>query len=394
MHPPFLARPAALLLACCTGAGAWAQDTPPVTLTAAYAVQTDDNLFRRPADATDTPTRADRLGISTLGLLFHTVQGLQRIELDASLVNYQYQNNSDLNYTARNYAAAWHWAVTPALRGNFTGNQQQQPSNGSGDTEPNQLTQTSYRADAEYAVDGVWRVVTGASQDKVSNQNAVTAGQEYSSHALDAGIRYDALSGSFVTLSLKATDGTYLAPPSEPVQAIDNKFAQTDDTLLVHWAISSASAVDFNASAFQRTHPTYAQRDFSGVNWGGNLNWSVSARTGLSLGMQHALAAYATQETNYSEADHLSWSWSWQTSNKTQLRLRQDFAHVSYHGSPFGAAESARQDDTRDTSLSWAWQPRSQWQINTALHQIARSTNAPGLDYTSNQISLSAQFSY
>jgi exopolysaccharide biosynthesis operon protein EpsL len=393
MHPTLLARPAALLLACC-GAASWAQDTPPLTLTAAYAVQSDDNLFRRPDDAPDATPRSDRVGISTLGLQFHTVQGLQQLELNASLVDYRYQNNSDLGYTARNYAAAWHWAVTPRLRGNLTGNQQQQPNNSSGDTEPNQLTQTSYRADAEYTVDGPWRVVAGVSQDKVSNQNAVTAGQEYSSHALDAGIRYDSSTGSSATLSAKATDGTYLAPPSEPVDAIDNKFAQIDTTLLVHWALSSASAADFQATAFQRSHPVYGQRDFSGLNGGASLNWSLSEKTALRLAYQHTLAAFATATTNYSTSDQLSWGWTWQTSSKTQLQLHQDFAQISYHGTPLGLAENPRQDSTRDSSLSWVWTPRTQWQIRTALHQISRSTNVAELDYTSKQLSLSAQFSY
>jgi exopolysaccharide biosynthesis operon protein EpsL len=331
-----------------------------------------------------------------LGLLFHTVQGLQQFELDASVVNYQYQNNSDLGYTAKNYAAAWHWAVTPRLRGNLTGNQQQHPNNSSstGNTEPNQQTQASYRADAEYEVDGPWHVVAGASQDKVSNQNAVTIGQEYSSHALDAGIRYDGATGSSVKASVKATDGSYLNDVVPPVEAIDSKFHQIDSDLRLHWAVSSASAVDFNATAFQRTHPTYAQRDFSGLNWGANLNWSLSEKTAWTLGLQHTLGAYATANTNYTETDQVSWGWNWQTSSKTQLRISQDFAQISYHGSPFGAAESTRQDNARDTSLSLVWQPRTQWQISTALHQIARNANVEKLDYVSNQLSLTAQFSY
>jgi exopolysaccharide biosynthesis operon protein EpsL len=394
MQPTYSMRHAALLMVCCTGASSWAQDTPPITVTAAYTVQTDDNLFRRWDGAPDVTPRSDRLGISTLGLLFHTVQGLQQFELDASVVNYQYQENSELGYTAHNYAAAWRWAVTPRVRGNLTANQQQHPNSSTGNTEPNQQTQASYRADAEYEVDGLWHVVAGASQDKVSNQNAVTIGQEYSSHALDAGLRYDSATGSSVKVTLQATDGSYLNEVALPVEAIDSKFHQIDSDLHLHWALSSASSADFNASAFQRSHPTYAQRDFSGLNWGAALNWSLSGKTALNLGLQHTLGAYATGNTNYTQTDLLSWGWSWQTSSKTQLRVHQDFAQISYHGSPFGAAESPRLDNTRDTSLSWVWQPRTQWQISTALHQIARNTNVEKLDYVSNQLSLTAQFSY
>jgi exopolysaccharide biosynthesis operon protein EpsL len=319
---------------------------------------------------------------------------LQQVDLDASLVNYQYQNNGGLGYTARNYAAAWHWAVTPRLRGNLTGNQQERPNGSAGDTAPNQQTQTSYRADAEYEVDGPWHVLAGASKDKVSNQNAVTAGQDYSSSAVDTGIRYDHASGSFAKISVRAADGTYLNALAPPTSAIDSKFQQIENVLNLHWAVSSASSADLNATAFRRSHPVYVQRDFSGLNLGGNLNWALSAKTTLSLGYLHDLAAYATVNSNYSESDRLSWGWNWQASAKTQLRVRQELVQISYHGSPFGIPESTRQDNTRDTSLSLAWQPRTQWQISTALHQVSRSTNVPGLDYISNQLSVSGQFNY
>jgi exopolysaccharide biosynthesis operon protein EpsL len=388
-------RQVALLLVSLGSAEAWAQDASPVTLTAAYAVQSDDNLFRRPEGViVPTEQRADRIGITTLGLLFHTEQGLQKLEVDASLVNYQYENNSTLGSTARNYAAAWHWAVTPRLHGNLTGNQQERPDGGTFNPAPNQQTHTSYRADAEYEVDGPWHALTGVSKDKVSNQNPVTAGQEYSSTALDAGIRYDQASGSFVKVGVKVADGTYLNDTSTPANPIDSKFQQTDSTLDVHWAVSSASSAEFNASAFRRTHPIYASRDFSGLNWGASFNWSTSSKTALSLGYQHDLAAYPTVDSNYTESDHLSWGWSWQASAKTQLRFHQDVVQIAYRGLPPAAQQSTRQDQTRDTSLSWVWTPRTHWEISTAVHQIARNTNVPDLDYTSNQLSVSGQFNY
>lgn len=394
---PYL-RPAALLLACAGCAAAQAQDTPPITLSASYAVQTDDNPLRLPDGFVAPPgyslPGSEQLGISTLGLLFQTEQGLQQIDLNASLVHYQYQNHTGQDYTAHNLAAAWRWAVTPRLRGILSASQQEIPNAPSGDTGPNQQNQTAYRADLDYQLGGPWHVVAGAAQNKLSRQFADTAGQEYSSRSIDAGLRFDAPSGSTVQGRIRASQGDYLRNVSSPGNPLDTQFAQVDSELRLHWAFSAASSADVYASALARSHPHVGTRDFSGVGGGASVLWSTSAKTSLGLRYQHDLAAYATYNTNYSATDQLAWDWNWQPSAKTRVRLGQTFAHIAYQGSPTQVAASARTDDTRDTQLSWTWQPRTAWLVVAGLHQIARQSSLAALGYTSNQLTLSAQFTF
>lgn len=403
MDHSFSLSRAVLIAACCSAGAVAAQDVSPLSLNASYEVQSDDNLFRRPDGVNATAEqRSDRIGVGSLGVMFHTTQGLQKFELDASLVNYHYQNNSSLGFTARNYAGAWRWALTPRLQGNLTANRQERPDGGPDSPAPNQQIHTNYRADADYELDGPWHVVLGTSQEKAQIQSSSAAGQEFSSNAFDAGIRYDQTSGSFVKVSAKVANGTYLNDFPTAANSLDKKFQQIENTVNVHWALSSASAADVNATALARTHPTYALRDFSGLNWGGSLNWSLSAKTALKLAFQHDLAAFATSDINYSASDQRSWSWSWQPSAKTQVVLGQSFIQVGYHGSPFGAAESLRQDNIRNSSLSLVWTPRQQWQVRTTLRQISGNTDMQvpgypalaGANYVSNQISLFAQFTY
>ena len=410
-----------LLFSSMAAAPAWAQDVrpsqseqqtrqpqptlqkiyQPLTFTASYALQSDDNLFRLPNNdgmpTGSTRERADRIGVGSLGLLFHTVQGLQEFDVNANLVNYKYQKNTELDFTARNYDAAWRWFVTPRLHGNLSALQQERPTSNdpaNGST-PNQQTQTSYRADAAYdLLGGSWQVLAGLTKDKLRTQNPVTPGQEYSSDTVDAGLRFGFASGSFIKGTLKSTQGKYLDSQALPANAMDQDFDQRDMDLRLNWTLTGATTADAFITHIRRTHPRLSERDFSGNNWGAGLAWAASAKSVLNLRFMRVLEAYQTANSNYNETDHLSWGWVWNATPKTQLRIGQDLAQVAYRGSPFGTAPSERQDSVRDTSLSLSWLPRKQWQLSAALRQTSRAVNQPGLDYTSNQASISGQFSY
>lgn len=374
-------------------ATAHAQDTLPLTLRAAYAVQNDDNLLRLPEDSS-VSGRADRVGVSTLGLQFRTLQGLQQFTLDASLVNYRYEEHSNLGYTARNFAANWQWAVTPRLRGTLAAQQQERPAGSTGDTAPNPQSQSTYRAQADYEVDGPWHVLAGVSRERVSNETDLTAGQDYSSTLADGAIRYESASGSYLQAGAQRAEGRYLNASSPASSALDPQFQQQEQDLRMHWVWAGQSALDARVAWFQRTHPLYPQRDFRGTNWSSTLHWDMSEKTAADLGLQHELAAFATATSNFSVTDRLRLGWWWRLGSKTQLRLQHDLARVTYQGSPLGQAESSRTDHTRDSSIALTWQPATAWSVSTEWRRQVRSSSETGLDYTSNQLQLSGQFTY
>ena len=95
----------------------------------------------------------------------------------------------------------------------------------------------------------------------------------------------------------------------------------------------------------------------------------------------------------FTERDSLSWGWNWQATSRTQLRIRQSLEKLGYRTQPNGGP-TLQQDTSQDTSLSLVWTPGTQWQISAALQQQAHNSNRSGQDYTSQQVSLSAQYSY
>jgi hypothetical protein len=384
MNTPLYVRHAALLMVCYSGAGAFAQDTPPITVTASYTLENDQAHY-------PTVTTEDQIGKSELGLLFHTIQGLQKIQVDARLVNYQYQTDSEQNHTEANYTAGWQWAVTPRLRGNLDASQLETPTAGPGSSNnrPNRQTLNHYRADAEYEVDGPWHVVAGVNRDQNTSQYANSSAADSRSDSRDLGLRYDFSTGSWIKVSVKSADGSYLNGAS----ATDGSYQQQEQDVHTHWSLSTASNLDFYLTQIDRTHQSDTQLDFNGLNYGAGFSWELSGRSVLLLGYSHALSVVVLPTPLLTAQDSVSWGLNWQTSNRTQLQFRQALQRMDFHN-PLQGGFGEHQDSSRDASLTLVWTPGTQWQISAALQQQAHGSDLPNQDYTTRQVSLTAQFSY
>lgn len=380
---------------------AWAQDSSPVKIKVGYSVQTDSNLFRLPAAANSTaligrPSAAEQIGITSMGLNFSTAQSLQKFEFNANLVDYKYQNFSHLNFFARNYDAAWRWALTPRLTGNFTSDLKEtlnsfadyQGYNG------NQRSDTNTRLDAHYGLVGPWLLIGGVTQSKQMNQQTVVAGGDFSSTSVDLGVRHAFPSGSAITYAAKVANGNYLNRVVPSVGFYDDSFQQIDHDFRLHWVLSGASVANINLAHINRTHPTYGQRDFSGFNTGISINWTITGKTALDASYTHTLGSYATATSNYSLTDRITLGPVWHIDSKTQLGLHHAWAQIDYLGSPNAITNNQRRDMTRDTRLTFSWQPYQQLVINASLQNLTRGSNQAGLDYDSSVAMLSAQLSY
>jgi hypothetical protein len=364
---------------------AWAQDTPPLTLTASYTLEDDQTRYA-------TATVEDRIGKTALGVQFHTIQGLQQFQLEAQLVNYQYQTATAQDHTETNYKGAWQWAITPRLRGHLDASRQEAPRadaiSGFGSV-PNRQTLTHYRADAEYEIDGPWHVLAGASRDQNQSQYLTPNTPDTRSDARDVGLRYDFASSSWVKLSLRAVDGSYLGG----TPAGDDGYQQREQELRARWSVSTATTLEGYLLALQRTHQRTIALDFSGQNYGANASWAVSGHSTLEMGYAHAMSVVLVPAPLFTTQDNLFWGWNWQTSSRTQLRLRQGMQRLSYSQQP-GDSGSVRQDNGHDASLALVWTPGTQWQISGAVQQQSFDSSLANQDYRSQQVSLSAQFSY
>lgn len=391
---PMAAGIALLALAAQT---AWAQTAAPTPLGpfaihAGYAVQNDSNLFRSSSNA-----RSEQIGVTTLGLGFATNQGLQKIEANLSAVDSRYQNFDFLNYTATNYDAAWHWAVSPEWTGNLSTTRNETLNNFANVTNTtvrNRRVTTGSNLDTTYTLQGAWRAVGGVSASRQVNDQTVLGVDDFSSSTGDAGLQYSFASGSALTYRASYTNGSYLNRSVPNAVLADDSYKEVANDLRLHWAFSGANTVDVFATALNRSHPNYASRDYSGVNTGASLSWVLSGKTGVVFSSTHTLSAYETLNTNYSTNDILSIAPTWQISPKLALHLLAQWGQIGYQGSPTAVATLDRKDNTQDTILSLAWTPTQQWHVGTTFQKSTRSSNLAGQDFDATLFGLSATFTF
>ena len=394
-----------ILFAMCVGTGlglAHAEDSH-LKLKAETSLSFDNNLFRLSSGADPMLTigkssASEQIGVTSLSLTFSTAMSLQRLELAVALVDYRYQSFDYLNYTSYNYNAALRWGLTPTLHGSFISERKETANSFSdyfGLKQSNIRTETSNRLDAVYEIDGPWRISAGVSHYSQNNQQALVAGGDYTTTSLEAGISYVFGTGSSVTFSQKSAKGQYLNRVLVAGSTFDSHFDQATSDVRVHWVMSNNSTADFYLSYVNQAHPNVPERDFAGLNSGASLNWLLTGKSSLSLAQSREFAAYAANNVNYSQTDRLSLGPTWQMSPKSVVRLRQEWARIVYLGTPSpSVSPSQRSDFTRDTALSFYWQPDQKLSFSAALQNAVRESNQTGLDYNSKQLSLSAQYSY
>ncbi len=390
----------ALLLAVCH-APALAQSDVVSKLKVESSLHFDNNLFRLPPDADPValvgkPSAAERIETNSLTLNFSSTLSLQKFEVSINLVNNRYQNFDYLSYPARNYNAAWHWAITPHLHGNLS-SQRQETQNNFQDTpgryEQNLRVNNNTRLDAAIEPGGGWIMLAGISQSAQSNQLAVTADADYEEKALELGLSYVLGSGSTITYTGRKTNGSYLHHVL-PSGSYDDGFQQIDNGLKLHWVISGKSVIDLGATRVSRTQPQSPEQDYTGLNANANFNWSISGKSALIASWARELSSYQTIYSSYSLTNRFSIGPVWQISPKVLMRARYEVAQIDYLGSPFSLFANIRSDSTADANISLDWQPNQYITISTSLENAARKSSLAGLDYESKMATISAQFSY
>ncbi|MFM8899856.1 MAG: XrtB/PEP-CTERM-associated polysaccharide biosynthesis outer membrane protein EpsL [Burkholderiales bacterium] len=377
-------------------------ETDAFKISGGYALQHDSNLFRLPSNVnasslTGRPERDEWIGVASVGLAFKKDYSLQQVALSLNVLDYHYRHFSYLDFTAINYNAAWRWSLTPRLTG-VASTERIETLNSFADfqntNQRNQRTDINSLFDAEYALDGSWRLLGGVARATQSNELPLVGESDTRSNSAKAGVRYVFPSNSSLAYVYKHTSGRYLDRLLPSSGFFDDRFSQDDHEVALKWLFSGKSSAEIRAAYIQRDHPTYAQRDYDGLVASGSLNWGWSDKLLLSIGAVQELTSYQTENSNYSQTQRFFINPVWRVSPKTTLRFRHDWARIDYRGQPTLLPTTDRADKTNATLLGLEWRVARPVLLSASIQQQRRSSNTAGLAFRSTQGLLSAQFSY
>lgn len=383
--------------------GARADSDDTLSVVAGYSLRHESNLFHLPAgtDAQDTTGKSgksDLIGIASAGLRLDKHYSLQRLQFEANLVNYRYRTFDYLNFTARNYAAAWSWQLTPAFQGKLTSNRTEALNSFNDFTGygvRNIRTDENHRLDGVLELDGAWRLLGGVAQAERTNSEPFLEESDTRLNTVEAGVRRDFASGSSLGLLARQGRGKYFNRPDlSPIHQLDNAFDQREQELRMNWPVSAKTTLQGRLTHVERQHEHFPARDYSGMT--GNFSAALRASDKLlfsgSLGRE--LGAYQSDASSYATTDRLTLGGQWQISAKTTLRGRYDIARRDYRGAIVNTPDDERSDTLHGARLALEWQAYRSVLLTVAMENERRESNQPAYDFKNTTGSVSAQFSF
>lgn len=360
------------------------------------SVKRDSNVFRL-SDSTDTqsrlgtPHRSDVIGVTTLGIKLDKSYGLQRFELGVQADDYNYRRFSALDFTALNYAAAWRWSLTPAFRGNLTADREEFIDTTADVQNAGQLNRRTVRTnifDGEYELGAAWRLVGGMFQRSTDN-SLTTFESDSSVRGAEGGLRYVSSAGNSIAYRLKSGKGKY--PARVPANMFATDFTDREHEIRAEWTPTGKTSVQARFSYLDREHDSASFRDFSGFTGQLNAAWAITGKTRLTGGFARELGSYQTTTASYYEGYRVFLAPIYKPTEKTAVRLRYDHGVRDFQGPQPGVAAINRRDTFRLASLSLEWEVVRALTLMATLQRDKRSSTAPGFDYKSNALTLSAQ---
>ena len=391
----------ALLLAATAPALADTQDT--FYITAGVTRQHDDNLFRLPSSVDLEPfigRSSSSENITTTSVMFNInkAYSLQRFELQAGVIDYRYENFTYLNFLAKPYKGVWHWSLTPSLHGNLLTERSQSPTSFTdyrGYRKSNTQTQDRSRFDAEADLSASWHLLGGLTHSSSENDERTQGEDDYRSDSTEIGVRYSFPSGNSVRYVGRWATGEYINREDPILVGLtDNRFEDREHAVSLNWDWGGKTQFDARMAYFEREHEHFAARDYDGVVGSANVNWSISGKSYLRVGVSRQLASDQTLYSSYTETDRFTLSPYWQISDKTALRLRYDIASRDYLGAIANTAANGRSDTLSTAMIAFDWNPLRDLTLSASLQRDTRDSNVPGLEFESNMYFLSAQIGF
>ncbi len=373
-----------------------------LTLFVDSALRHESNLFRLPSGAKPNvagkSNRSDDIGVNTVGIRLDKRYSLQRFALEASLVDHHYRTFDYLNFTARNYTAAWNWQITPRFTGTLRSDRTESLnrfSDYTNSTERNIRTDTTHRFDGTFEVDGAWRLLGGLARTERINSETFLEESDSRLDTVEAGVRRETASGGSVSLLMRHGRGEYLHRNQlSGTEQLDNTFEQEEYELRATWPISAKTTLQGRLGHLSREHEHFPARDYEGTVGNLTLAWRATEKTLLTGTIARDIVPYQSSDSSYATSQRINLNGLWRISDKTSLRGLYEISRRDFRGSIDAASGNERRDTLRRAELGIEWQALRSLRLGASIAQEERASNRNDYDFTNTTGSVSAQLAF
>lgn len=389
------------LLPALYGAQALAFEGDPFKFSLSAGYLHDSNVFRLPDDfLVSTLTGSDQRGDTTYQLAgslgFERDYGPQHIRLNANITDSRYSTYSFLDNTAYDAGASW--------RLNFLTKSFVEVAYGRAQyllgfadfrsAVKNIIARDSFDLRSLVEFRPRWSVIASTGIATYRNSSDLRSATDFELGYVEAGLRYDWLSGSNWDFAWRSSDGRY---PNQQLNdaagnpipgAVDNNFRENTVLARLSWAATGATRFNGQLGYTERRLPNQSERNFSGLTWrlGGELQ--TSDKFFVSATIRNELSAYQDIVSNYAVLRGISLGATWSVTDKAQVRGSAEWLKRDFRGDPglVLTTQSRREDTIKSLGVSFALQPTSYLEWTTDLRREERDSNQNGFNYRANTL--------
>lgn len=377
----------------------WANSGDSLQFTARHEVFHDSNLFRvAPGRQTTAggPSTSDTINTTRLGVQYDKQYSLQRIELDAALVDRRYKRFSYLDFSALDYRANWHWAATPRIRGNLTADRVTR-SNSYSDVanvaNRNLRVDDALQLNGEAEVGAAWRLIGAVVQRRQSNEQVVLQDRDFKVRTAVGGLRHVYPSGTYYGYGVRLSRGEYLNRTADA--GLPTEFRQTVHEINGLWKLSGKTQLDGSLGYLRRVHSNAPQRDFSTPLAQLRLRWTPTGKLRLDAEVEQTYRVTQTDYASYSIDRSVSLVPAWHATAHTTVRLQLEHRRQDYRGALAVSPPPAHRDDiTRLARLAIDWRPRDAVLLTMQIQTEHRSSSYTDFNYSTHGISLAGRLRF
>lgn len=320
-------------------------------------VEHDSNVLRSSSGQV-----SDTAWTAGVGLRYNKEFSLQKLRADVEWDTWRYSDHSELNFNTLNYALGWDWSITPRFHGTISADQRQFREVTTDPVAPfanhiGRRTERNELAEAGFGVAGPWRLLAGVSHYKTESSEPGSWDASPDITFVQAGVGYEAASGSSLNLRYKRGRGDYRDPAFATFPtfaALNTHFRDTEEELTGHWAATGKTSVDGRIAHVSREHDNAPGLDFSGMVGSLNANWDITSKTRLVGGWMRDLSATGLPTGGHVDSDRFYISPVYQATFKTSFNLRWDHTRREWKDAasafPTGRADTV---DSLQAGVDW-----------------------------------------
>ncbi len=362
-----------------------------------YGYNYDSNLLRQQDDAAarnyynffgQELAHSDTYQQLGVGFDLDWKQGRQRVVGKVRGSKTRFNHYGLLDYSGQDLNLEWQWQLGNLWSGRVGA--KRTVSLGSfqeltGALVSNTRTNENRFFDANYRIHPRWQAGIKLNSGTYTYTAVTQRGSDTETDAWTAGIYF--LGSTLQKIGVEVRESDIKYPNRTATAIVDTDVQDRSLNFVAEWEASGKSSLKVRVGRVERKNQHLPARDYSGLNWHLDGNYSLTGKSFLSASLFREVRNTEYTTSNHSLATGGTLGYYWQVLPKTRLQASLSQEDVNYDG-------IARQDTIKSATLAATYEPWSGGELSAGLQTEKRDSSTFLYSYKSNALFLNANLKF